>query len=120
MQITINGETFKLLSYECSLNLIEIGDRTETMDGTTHIENRKIKRHISATTADLLREDAYRLMQALNNAYLTVTYQDTMLNTEDTRIFILNNNPQFAMKHWKNGREYYSGIALELIEKRAE
>lgn len=120
MQITINNEMFKLLSYECSPVLVELGDRTETMDGTTHIENRKIKRRISATTADLLREDAYRLMQVLNNGYLNVTYQDTMLNAEDTRIFILENNPQFVMKHWRSGREYYNGVSLELIEKRAE
>lgn len=120
MQITIDEEVFKLVSYGCTPVIVEVGDRTETLDGTIHIENRKIKRQINATTADLLREDTFRLMKALKKAYLTITYEDVISNTLETRTFILNNNPQFTAKFWKHGREYYSGVSLELLEKGAE
>lgn len=120
MQITINGETFGLLEYDCSPLFVEMGDRVETLDGTTHVEHRKIKRVVSVRTADLTRSDAYRLMQVLKETYQTITYQDTMSNSAETRIFLLNNSPQFKVRFWKNGREYYEGVQLEFIEKGAE
>lgn len=120
MQIAINGEIFKLIEYECSPVFIEVGDKTQTMDGTTHVEKRKIKRVISATTIDLLRKDAYRLLQLLRNTYLTITYQDPITNSKETRVFTLENNPSFKVKFWKGGREYYEGVQLEFIEKGAE
>lgn len=120
MQLIINNETFNLLEYDCSPLFVETGDRVETLDGTTHIEQRKIKRKITAKTVDLIPSDAYRLMQVLRGTYQTVTYQDTMLNKEETKIFLLNNSPQFTVRFWKNDREYYHGIQLEFIEKGAE
>lgn len=120
MQITINSETFDLLEYDCSPFFVETGDKVETLDGTTHVERRKIKRIISVKTVDLIRSDAYRLMQVLKGPYQTITYQDTMSNTEETRIFLLNNSPQFTVRFWKNGIEYYTGTKLEFIEKGAE
>ena len=104
MQLIINNETFNLLEYDCSPSFAEVGDRVETLDGTTHVERRKIKRMISVKTVDLIPCDAYRLMQVLRGTYQTVTYQDTMLNREETRIFLLNNSPQFSVRFWKNGR----------------
>lgn len=120
MQLIINNEVFDLLEYDCSPLFVEIGDRVETLDGTTHVEHRKIKRKITAKTVDLIPSDAYRLMQALRGSYQTVTYQDTMLNAQETRIFLLNNSPQFSVRFWKNGREYYHGTQLEFLEKGAE
>jgi len=43
-----------------------------------------------------------------------------MSNIVETRIFLLNNSPQFTVRFWKNGREYYHGAKLEFIEKGAE
>lgn len=120
MQLIINNETFNLLEYDCSPVFVESGDRVETLDGITHVEHRKIKRKITAKTVDLIPSDAYRLMQVLRGAYQSVTYQDTMLNREETRIFLLNNSPQFTVRFWKNGREYYHGVQLEFLEKGAE
>lgn len=120
MQLTINNEVFDLLKYDCSPFFVETGDRVETLDGNTHAERRKIKRKINVTTVDLIPTDAYRLMEVLRETYQTVTYQDTILNIVETRIFLLNNNPQFTVRFWKNGREYYHGIQLEFIEKGAE
>lgn len=120
MKIKINGEEFKLTAYDCSPVFVELGDKVETIDGTTHIENRKIKRSLSVKTIDLIRTDAYRLMQKLKNPYQTITYQDTISNTEETRIFILENSPSFTVKLWKNSNEYYAGTQLEFIEKGAE
>lgn len=120
MQLTINNEVFDLLNYDCSPFFVETGDRVETLDGNTHAERRKIKRKITVKTVDLIPSDAYRLMEVLRETYQTVTYQDTMLNRKETRIFLLNNSPQFTVRFWKNGREYYHGIQLEFIEKGAE
>lgn len=120
MQLTINNEIFNLLEYDCSPSFVEMGDKVETLDGTTHVEQRKFKRKITAKTVDLTPYDAYRLMQVLRGPYQSVTYRDTMLNTEETRIFLLNNSPQFTVRFWKNGREYYHGPQLEFIEKGAE
>ena len=120
MKITINNEIFNLLEYDCSPFFVEAGDKVETLDGTTHVERRKIKRMISVKTVDLIPSDAYRLMQVLKGSYQSVTYQDTMLKREETRIFLLNNSPQFTVRFWKNNREYYHGIQLEFIEKGAE
>lgn len=120
MKIIINNKTFNLLEYDCSPFFVEAGDKVETLDGTTHMERRKIKRMITVKTVDLIPSDAYRLTQVLKEPYQSVTYQDTMLNREETRIFLLNNSPQFTVRFWKNGREYYHGIQLEFIEKGAE
>jgi len=120
MQLTINNEIFNLLEYDCSPSFVEMGDKVETLDGVTHVEQRKIKRKITAKTVDLIPSDAYRLMQVLRGPYQSVTYQDTMLNRKETRIFLLNNSPQFTVRFWKNGREYYHGPQLEFIEKGAE
>lgn len=120
MQITINNEIFKLVEYDCSPIFVEVGDKVETLDGSTHVERRKIKRAVSVKTIDLIRSDAYRLMQLLKEPYQTVTYEDSISNTEEKRIFLLNNSPQFKAKFWKNGREYYAGTQLEFIEKGAE
>ena len=120
MQIIINNETFNLLEYDCSPFFVDAGDRVETLDGTTHVERRKIKREVKAKTVDLIPADAYRLMQVLKEPYQTIAYQDTLSNTEETRIFLLNNSPQFKVRFWKNNREYYHGIQLEFIEKGAE
>ncbi len=120
MKITINNEIFNLLEYDCSPFFVDGGDRVETTDGTTHVDRRKIKRNVSVKTVDLIPSDAYKLAQILKDPYQTVTYQDTMTNTEETRIFLLNNSPQFTVRFWKNGREYYHGIQLEFLEKGAE
>ena len=120
MQITINNETFKLVEYECALSLVEIGDSVQTLDGVNHIEGRKLKRNISAKTSDLVKEDAYRLMNELRNTYLTVGYEDPLTKNIDIRVFILQNSPTFKAKLWRNGREYYEGIELDLLEKGAE
>lgn len=120
MKIIINNKTFNLLEYDCSPFFVEAGDKVETLDGTTHMERRKIKRMITVKTVDLIPSDAYRLTQVLKEPYQTITYQDTMLNRVETRIFLLNNSPQFTVRFWKNGREYYNGVQLEFIEKGAE
>lgn len=120
MQITINNEVFKLVEYECALSLVEIGDSVQTLDGVNHIESRKLKRNISAKTSDLVKEDAYRLVNELRNTYLSVEYEDPLTKSVMTKIFILQNNPTFKAKLWRNGREYYEGIELDLLEKGAE
>lgn len=120
MQIAINGEIFDLLEYNCSPLFVEVGDKVETLDGNTHVERRKIKRAVTIKTIDLIPSDAYRLMQTLKEPYQTVTYEDSISNREETRIFLLNNSPQLAVRFWKNGREYYTGTQLEFIEKGAE
>lgn len=120
MQIIINDETFNLLEYDCSPFFVDAGARVETLDGTTHVERRKIKRKITVKTVDLIPSDAYRLMQVLKEPYQSVTYMDSMSNREETRIFLLNNSPQLTVRFWKNNREYYHGIQLEFIEKGAE
>lgn len=120
MQLTINNEIFNLLKYDCSPFFVESGDKVETLDGVTHVERRKIKRRISASTVDLIPDDASALMQILREPYQTITYYDTMLKRAETRIFLLDNSPQFTVRFWKNGREYYHGPQLEFIEKGAE
>lgn len=120
MQITINNETFNLLEYDCSPFFVNVGDRVETLDGTTHVERRKIKRSVTVKTVDLIRSDAYRLMQVLKEPYLMVTYEDSISNTRETRIFLVDNSPQLTVRFWKNGIEYYKGTQLEFIEKGAE
>lgn len=120
MQIIINDETFDLLEYDCSPLFVDIGDRVETLDGTTHVERRKIKRSVSVKTVDLTRPNAYKLMQVLKETYQTVTYEDSISNKKETRIFILNNNPQLTVRFWKDGIEYYSSTQLDFIEKGAE
>jgi len=120
MKIKINDEEFKLTAYDCSPVFIEFGDKVETIDGATHIESRKIKRSLSVKTIDLIQTDAYRLMKELQKPYQTITYQDTMSNTEETRIFILENSPPFTVKLWKNANKFYAGTQLEFIEKGAE
>lgn len=120
MQIAINGEIFDLLEYDCSPLFVEVGDKVETLNGTTHVERRKIKRVVNVKTVDLIPANAYKLLQLLKEPYQTITYQDTMLNREETRIFLLNNSPQFTVRFWKDDREYYHGTQLEFIEKGAE
>lgn len=120
MRIVINNEEIKLIKYQCTPTLIEVGDSVMTLDGVNHVEGRKIKRNIDATTIDLIRVDAYRLLNVLKNTYVTVLYQDPLTDKEETRIFILQNNPELSMKMWKNGKEFYEGIKIELLEKGAE
>lgn len=120
VNITIENEVFNANQYECSPVLVETGDSTQTIDGVNHVEGRKIKRSIRATFIDMKRADLYRLLQVCLKTYLTVTYFDTISNMEETRIFILQNNPSSPMKIWKNHLQYYEGTVLELLEKGAE
>lgn len=120
MDITLNGEKFKLVKYSCSPKIVETGEGTTTLDGVTHVEGRKIKRSIAATTCDLLPHDAMRLLEVLRNTYVMVTYQDTLLGKEDTRVFVVDAIPDIEVKMWRNGKQYYAGAKLTLVEKGAE
>lgn len=120
INITIENEAFNANQYECSPTLVNVGDSVQTLDGVNHIENRKIKRSIKATFIDMKRADLYRLLQVCLKPYLTVTYFDTLSNQEETRIFILQNNPSSKIKIWKSHLQYYEGTVLELLEKGAE
>lgn len=120
MQITIENETFNLMSYDCSLLFVETGDRTQTLNGVDHIERGKVKRHIKAFTSDLYPEQASILYGLLKNRIVTVTYIDTPTNTEQTRIFIMQEDLLASKKMWKNINKFYSGMSLDLLEKGAE
>ena len=119
INITINDQVFKADEYECSPLLIDTGNRVRTLDGVDHVENRKVKRQVKAAFTDMKRTDLHRLISACSGAYLTVTYFDTIHNQEETRIFILQNNPSIPMKIWKSHMQYYTGIMIELLEKGA-
>jgi len=99
-----------------------VGDEVQTIDGVDHIERKKLKRYIVATTTDLYRDKAFSLMQILKTQNFTVTYDDPISNTEETRVFKLQNNPTFKKKLWKStdGTQYYEALPLELQEKGAE
>lgn len=122
MQISINGTVVKLKEYDCSPLFVTVGDSVQTIDGVDHIEAKKLKRYISATTIDLYADKASELMQILKTQNLTVTYDDSITNQEETRIFKLINSPPFKKKLWKNtyATKYYAGTQLELQEKGAE
>ena len=120
VNITINGEIFTANEYNCYLASVAIGDKTQTRDGTDHVESIKKKRCISAKLSDVKRADGTRLIKALySSAYLTVTYFDTYDDKEETRVFILQNDPTAPMKIWKSNLQYYDSISIELKEKGA-
>lgn len=120
ISITINNEIFNTDEYDCSPVFVDGGDKVRTLDGVDHIEGRKIKRHITATFSDMKRADMYRLIRACLGAYITVKYFDSITNQEETRIFILQNNPSAPMKIWKSHLQYYNGTTVELLERGAE
>lgn len=120
MDITLNNEKFKLVTYACSPKILETGDETTTLDGVTHVDGRKIKRNIDLTTCDLTPSEAARLFSVLKNPYVTATYQDTLLAREETRIFVIQNISAIEMKMWSNGKKYFSGAKISLLEKGAE
>jgi hypothetical protein len=120
ISITISGEVFKAKEYNCCLSSVSIGDKTQTRDGTDHIETRRLKRSISMKLSDVKRADGKRLLHALySTEYLQVTYFDPYDDIEETRTFILQNDPAMQMKIWKKNLQYYDGIAVELKEKGA-
>jgi hypothetical protein len=119
VEIIINGETFKAKAYDCHLVTVEIGDKTQTLDGADHVEGRKLKRYITAGFTDISRTEASRLLQAVySNRYLTVTYNDTYTNSVKTGTFILQNDPSMPVKIWRN-LKYFEGTVIELKEKGA-
>lgn len=122
MQITINNMIIKLTEYECSLLFVEVGNKTQTIDGVDHYEKKKLKRYITCKTKSLYRNDAFSLMQILKTQTLTVKYDDPDTNTEETRMFGLQNNPVFKKALWKStdSTQFYEGVQLELQEKGAE
>ena len=122
MQISINGTVIKLTEYDCSPLFVTVGDTVQTIDGVDHVEAKKLKRHISATTTDLYADKASELMQILKTQNLTLKYDDSITNQEETRIFKLVNSPSLKKKLWKStySTKYYAGTQLELQEKGAE
>lgn len=120
MELTINGKKFKLVKYSCAPQLVETGETTTTLDGVTHIEGRKIKRYIDATTCDLIPPEAARLLEVLRNPYVTVIYQDPLTGQEESRVFVVDRLPSLEIKMWSNGRKYYAGAQIGLMEKGAE
>lgn len=119
VDITINNETFTANKYECSPVLVEIGDRTRTLDGTDHVEGIKLKRNIKATFIDVKRDNLYRLVQSCLQMPITATYFDSINNQTETRKFLLQNNPSIQMKIWKKGLQFYDAVQIDLLEKEA-
>lgn len=119
-EIKINNETFHPNDFTCTIRLVRTGDEVQTQDGVDHVEARKKKRAISATWQDISREEMSRLLNALlSTTYPTVTYIDPLTNIQQTRTFILQNDPSVPVKVWKN-LQYYDATSIELLEKGAE
>lgn len=119
VEIIISNQSFKANTYDCRLLSVETGDKVQTLDGTDHVQGRKLKRYISAGFTDLPKTEAYRLLQAVYlDRYLTVTYYDTYTNTTKTGAFILQNDPSVPVKFWRS-KQIFEGTKVELKEREA-
>jgi len=122
MQISLNDTVIKLVDFDCSLIFVKVGDEVQTIDGVDHFEKKKLKRYITAKTKTLYRQEAFDILQILKTQSFEVLYDDPESNTEESRVFSLQNNPSLKKAMWKStdGTQFYEGIQLELQEKGAE
>jgi len=119
-EIKINDVEYKTSAITPSIRFVGIADEVQTLDGVTHVDQRKKKRHIVAVFEDISKELAGDLLNnVLSQTYHEIGYIDPESKVEEVREFILVSSPVAQVKIWKNSLEYYKEISLEFIEKGA-
>lgn len=119
MNITLNGNIFKIVSYSCGVSIIPLGDTTQTLDGTDHISNVVTKRVLTFKTADLTPSQATILCGMVKLPIIAV-YTDTPTNTDKSGIFLLTSISEFVQKMWNDTTKMYEGVEITLTEKGAQ
>lgn len=114
----INGQNI-ITPSECTWGLQDLSseDSGRTLDGLMHKDIVAQKRTIECSWNGLNKADAATLLQQVNaSVFMSLTYDDPMSGTEQTRTFYVGDRS--APVHiWNTSKKIFSTISFSFIER---
>ena len=100
-----------------SRNDVEAANAGRMQNGEMQRDRVAIKYRFDITCRPLTAAEQATVLRLINPEYITVQYTDPLTNTTKTGTFYSNNIPSTFAIHYKNGTEYWSGLAFPVIQK---
>lgn len=103
-------------SFTWGLQDVSDSDAGRTKDTIMHKNRVGQKRKLSIGYNNPRPDVVSAVLKAINPEYISVTYEDAMSGTMETRTFYAGDRTA-PMKYWYVGNRMYSSLSFELIER---
>ena len=100
-----------------SRNDVEAANAGRMQNGEMQRDRVAIKYRWDVTCHPLTATEQARVLQLIQPEYVNVRYTDPYYNSTKTGVYYSNNIPSTFCIRYKNGTEYWNGLAFPLIQK---
>lgn len=115
--ILVDGKAFKCPSgFKWKKQDVSSKDAGRTEDVTMHKNRIGEKRALSLSWSCLSKQEIHEILTAFAPEYVHVTYWDPLDGTDVTKEFYTG-DMEADVKWWARGRERYSRLAFDIIER---
>lgn len=117
--ILSSAQTFKCPSkFGWKKSDVSASDAGRTDDTEMHKNRIGKARSLSLGWINLSKEEIHKILTAFDPEYVGVRYWDPLSGLDDTRIFYTG-DMNADVRSWVKGRERYSSLSFEIIERKA-